>query len=168
MQGLVLQLTRAGFLLLLWLFIWSVLRILRTDIYALGALLYALLTGDPPVVGESTTAVLCKTIAGDIELPRLHAPGRNIPQALEAMACKALATRPEDRYPTADALLADLHAFTNGYATSAEAAGPLRLLWLVARRHRTLVLVILASLLALAKNELVQSGESGKIEKSIT
>jgi pSer/pThr/pTyr-binding forkhead associated (FHA) protein len=34
MQGLVLQLTRVGFLLLLWLFIWSVLRILRTDIYA--------------------------------------------------------------------------------------------------------------------------------------
>ena len=32
MQGLVLQLTRVGFLLLLWLFIWSVLRILRTDI----------------------------------------------------------------------------------------------------------------------------------------
>lgn len=32
--GLVLQLTRVGFLLLLWLFIWSVLRILRTDIYA--------------------------------------------------------------------------------------------------------------------------------------
>jgi pSer/pThr/pTyr-binding forkhead associated (FHA) protein len=34
MQGLVLQLSRAGFLLLLWLFIWSVLRILRTDLYA--------------------------------------------------------------------------------------------------------------------------------------
>ncbi|WP_326548741.1 FHA domain-containing protein [Mycolicibacterium sp. ND9-15] len=34
MQGLVLQLTRVGFLLLLWLFIWSVLRILRTDLYA--------------------------------------------------------------------------------------------------------------------------------------
>ena len=34
MQGLVLQLTRAGFLLLLWLFILSVLRILRNDIYA--------------------------------------------------------------------------------------------------------------------------------------
>src|SRR3954468_13937596 len=34
MQGLVLQLTRVGFLLMLWLFIWSVLRILRTDIYA--------------------------------------------------------------------------------------------------------------------------------------
>jgi pSer/pThr/pTyr-binding forkhead associated (FHA) protein len=34
MQGLILQLTRVGFLLLLWLFIWSALRILRTDIYA--------------------------------------------------------------------------------------------------------------------------------------
>lgn len=34
MQGLVLQLTRAGFLLLLWLFIFSVLRVLRNDIYA--------------------------------------------------------------------------------------------------------------------------------------
>ncbi len=34
MQGLILQLTRAGFLLLLWLFVWAVLRTLRTDIYA--------------------------------------------------------------------------------------------------------------------------------------
>ena len=34
MQGLMLQLSRAGFLLLLWLFICAVLRILRTDIYA--------------------------------------------------------------------------------------------------------------------------------------
>jgi len=34
MQGLVLQLTRGGFLLLLWLFVWAVLRVLRTDVYA--------------------------------------------------------------------------------------------------------------------------------------
>ncbi|QNG20794.1 FHA domain-containing protein [Rhodococcus triatomae] len=34
MQGLILQLTRAGFLLLLWLFVWTVLRTLRSDIYA--------------------------------------------------------------------------------------------------------------------------------------
>ncbi|MGV0635578.1 FHA domain-containing protein [Mycolicibacillus trivialis] len=34
MQGLMLQLTRAGFLMLLWVFIWSVLRVLRADIYA--------------------------------------------------------------------------------------------------------------------------------------
>ncbi|TQF74722.1 FHA domain-containing protein [Rhodococcus spelaei] len=34
MQGLILQLTRAGFLLLLWLFVWAVLRTLRSDVYA--------------------------------------------------------------------------------------------------------------------------------------
>ncbi|CAM2911554.1 FHA domain-containing protein FhaB [Skermania piniformis] len=34
MQGLILQLTRAGFLILLWLFVWAVLRTLRSDIYA--------------------------------------------------------------------------------------------------------------------------------------
>ena len=34
MQGLILQLTRAGFLLLLWLFVWAVLRTLRNDVYA--------------------------------------------------------------------------------------------------------------------------------------
>ena len=34
MQGLILQLTRAGFLLLLWLFVWAILRTLRSDIYA--------------------------------------------------------------------------------------------------------------------------------------
>ncbi|NLG56170.1 MAG: FHA domain-containing protein [Rhodococcus sp.] len=34
MQGLILQLTRAGFLLLLWLFVWTVLRTLRSDVYA--------------------------------------------------------------------------------------------------------------------------------------
>ncbi|PTR25679.1 pSer/pThr/pTyr-binding forkhead associated (FHA) protein [Rhodococcus sp. OK519] len=34
MQGLILQLTRAGFLLLLWLFVWAVIKTLRSDIYA--------------------------------------------------------------------------------------------------------------------------------------
>ncbi|AMY21084.1 FHA domain-containing protein [Rhodococcus kroppenstedtii] len=38
MQGLVLQLTRAGFLVVLWLFVWAVLRTLRSDIYAASGL----------------------------------------------------------------------------------------------------------------------------------
>ncbi len=123
---------------------------MRTDTYALGALLYALLSGYPPITGDSATEVLCKTIAGEIVPLRQRMPERNLPHALEAIVGKALATRPKDRYPTADALLADLQAFINGYATLAEQAGPLRLLWLVVQRHRALVLTIAASLLALA------------------
>lgn len=122
----------------------------RTDTYALGALLYALLTWQPPVTGSTTEELLRKTMAGEIVPPRRCAHGRNIPPVLEAVACKALSRRPEDRYATADALLADVHAFTNGYATAAEEAGLFRLLWLVLRRHRTLVAVIIGSLLAIA------------------
>lgn len=68
MQGLVLQLTRAGFLLLLWLFIWSVLRVLRTDIYApTGAVMVrrglALRGGRSPVrqAGKTTARYLVVT-----------------------------------------------------------------------------------------------------------
>ncbi len=122
----------------------------RTDTYALGALLYALLIWQPPVNGSSTTELLCRTVAGEIIPPRQRAPKRFIPSALDAIACKALATDPARRYPTADSLLADLLAFTNGYATSAETAGPLRLLWLVIRRHGALSLAIVVSLLILA------------------
>ena len=122
----------------------------RTDTYALGALLYALLTWQPPIDGKGTTELLCKTVAGEIVPPRQRAPDRILPHALEAIVGKALAKDPDERYPTVDALLADLHAFTNGYATSAEEAGPIRLLWLVVKRHRTLLLVIAASMLSLA------------------
>ena len=122
----------------------------RTDIYALGALLHALLTWQPPVAGASTGEMLRRTVAGERAPMRPPTPNRSIPRPLDAIARKALAARPEDRYQTADALLADLRAFLAGYATSAEAAGPLTLLWLVVRRHRALALVIAASLLALA------------------
>jgi hypothetical protein len=122
----------------------------RTDVYALGALLYAILTWHAPVSGTDAADVLSRTVAGEIVPPRRRAPERQVPAALEAIACKALAADPAARYPTAEALLADVHAFTNGYATTAEEAGPLRLLWLVVKRHRALSAVSAASLLVLA------------------
>jgi tetratricopeptide (TPR) repeat protein len=127
----------------------------RTDTYALGALLYALLTGQAPVAGVTSAELLRRTVAGEIVPPRQRVPERCIPHALDAIARKALAARPEDRYQTADALLADLRAFTACRATSAEEAGPVTLLWLVVKRHRALSAVIAVSLLALAGVSLV-------------
>ncbi|MGB3771625.1 MAG: FHA domain-containing protein [Rhodococcus sp. (in: high G+C Gram-positive bacteria)] len=49
MQGLILQLTRAGFLLILWLFVWAVLRTLRSDIYAASGLRVAPKSRKSPV-----------------------------------------------------------------------------------------------------------------------
>lgn len=122
----------------------------RTDTYALGALLYALLACHPPVTGASTSEILLRTVAGEIEPLRPQPPTRAVPRALAAIVHKALATDPAGRYQTADALLADLHAFTAGHATMAEEAGPLTLLWLVVKRHRAVTLAGAVSLLALA------------------
>jgi eukaryotic-like serine/threonine-protein kinase len=73
-----------------------------TDVYGLGAILFALLTGKPPVEGGTIDEILDRVRRGAIRLPRSLNP--NIPRALEAVCLKALAPQPADRYPTAMAL----------------------------------------------------------------
>jgi tetratricopeptide (TPR) repeat protein len=80
-----------------------------TDVYGLGATLYALLTGRPPIQGPSTEEVLEKVRQGNWEPPR-RVQG-SIPPPLDAVCRKALALRPEDRYATALALAADVEAW---------------------------------------------------------
>ncbi len=70
-----------------------------TDVYGLGAILFALLTGEPPVAGTSTEEILDQVRRGAIRSPRSLNP--RIPRPLEAVCLKALATMPGDRYPTA-------------------------------------------------------------------
>ncbi len=77
-----------------------------TDVYGLGAILFALLTGEPPVEGRAIDEVLDRARRGAIRSPRSLNP--NIPRALEAVCLKALARKPEDRYPTARALADDV------------------------------------------------------------
>ena len=77
-----------------------------TDVYGLGAILFALLTGEPPVEGKTTEEILDRVRRGAIRSPRSLNP--NIPRALEAVCLKALAPQPEDRYPTALALAEDV------------------------------------------------------------
>ena len=95
-----------------------------TDVYGLGAILYDLLTGRPPVQGEqdeSIATVLEKVQRGAIAPPRSLNP--NIPRALEAVCLKALALRPEERYPSAKALAEEIHT---GWPTSRSPPGPTR------------------------------------------
>ena len=68
-----------------------------TDVYGLGAILYALLTGEPPVDGRPTDEVLDRVRRGEIRPPRSLNP--NIPRALEAVCLKALALRAEGPLP---------------------------------------------------------------------
>jgi len=61
---------------------------------------------------------------------------------------KALSRDPEERYPTATGLAEDIEAHRRGYATSAETVSTLGLLWLMAKRHRSLSISILVLLMA--------------------
>jgi PAS domain S-box-containing protein len=75
----------------------------RTDVYGLGAILYEILTGEPPFTGPSTDEVLRKVREEDPAPPRQFWPEG--PPALEAICLRALAKQPADR-PAAAADLA--------------------------------------------------------------
>ncbi len=77
-----------------------------TDIYSLGATLYALITGQSPVKGEHLLEVLEKVRRGEIVPPRSIWCG--VPKALEAICQKAMAKEPKDRYESAKELASEL------------------------------------------------------------
>lgn len=78
----------------------------RSDLYQLGATLYALLTGRPPLEGR-TTAELIQRVLTEPPVPpsRIHLA---VPALLEGVILRLLARRPDDRYSSAEAALKDL------------------------------------------------------------
>ena len=111
-----------------------------SDIYSLGTLLYAVLTGVSPFPSREANdpaALLHKICTADFPPPRQLRPA--VDPGLEAICLKAMARQPAARYPSATALAADLERHLAGEAVSAW-----REPWLVRvrrglLRHRTLV-----------------------------
>jgi tetratricopeptide (TPR) repeat protein len=114
----------------------------RADVYALGAMLYFLLTGAPPHSGRSNEEVLASAAA------RAPAPVQerepDAPPDLVAIVEKAMALAPADRYPTARELAADLRRFQTGQLVSAHRYSTRELARRFARRHRAALTVAAA------------------------
>jgi tRNA A-37 threonylcarbamoyl transferase component Bud32 len=80
-----------------------------TDIFGLGAILYALLTGRPPFQGDTISEILQNAKQGKVTRPRQF-NGR-VPPALERICLKAMAADPHQRYASAAALAKSLRRF---------------------------------------------------------
>ncbi|HLJ93425.1 MAG TPA: serine/threonine-protein kinase [Gemmataceae bacterium] len=81
----------------------------RSDVFALGAVLYQLLTGKAPYKGKDDYDTLGQAARGDFDQAALRAAP--VPGRLKAICLRAMAVDPTDRYPTAEALAADLERF---------------------------------------------------------
>jgi len=110
----------------------------RADIYALGAILYQMLTLEPPFTGDSLWDILVQVRSGTLVPPGERAPERQIPWELEAVVLKAMALKADDRYPTALALRSEVTRFLEGQPLSAARYRSWQLLAKWAGRHKAL------------------------------
>ena len=104
-----------------------------TDVYALGAILYELLTGRPPFLGESPAAVLQQVLKTEPLSPRRLNPA--VPIDLESVCLKCLEKEPSRRYGCAADLAEDLRHFRDGEEVRARPVGWFGRSWRWSARH---------------------------------
>ena len=116
----------------------------RSDVFALGAILYFLLAGRAAFPGDSVEDVMARTL--DDEPPALSRAAPDVPRPLASITTRALQKRPEDRYRSAFDMAADVAAWLDGLPVTAHRETvPERLARWYAR-YNALVLVLAAYL----------------------
>ena len=119
-----------------------------TDVYGLGAILYALLTGHPPFDDDDTSEVVDRIRT---EVPRLVRAARpDVPRDLELIGLRALAKNPADRYKRAGDLADDLRCFLAGEPISGSSRWEYARTWPRRRPRQAIGLALLIMLLVSA------------------
>jgi len=140
----------------------------RSDVYCLGATLYCLLTGKPPFSGDGVGEILHAVQEGQYPRPSQHDP--SVDKALDAVCVKAMAARPEDRYATPKALADDIERWLADEPVTAWREPLSRRAGRWARRHRTAVTSLAASVtVALAGTVAVlavQTQANGRLQQA--
>jgi tetratricopeptide (TPR) repeat protein len=118
------------------------------DVYALGAVLYELLTGRPPFLAESPVETVVQVLSSEPVPPRRLQP--KVPHDLETICLKCLHKEPKKRYPSAAALADDLEHFLQGEPIRARPTPGWERAWKWARRRRALAALVAVVAVALA------------------
>ncbi|CAN5568867.1 hypothetical protein BH11MYX1_BH11MYX1_41910 [soil metagenome] len=120
----------------------------RADVYALGALLYHVLAGEPPYTGRTADSVLADVISGPP--PALASRVPEAPPDLVTIVEKAMARSPSDRFPTAKELVAELRKFQTGQLVGSHRYSASELLRRWMHRHRATLVVAGVAVVTLA------------------
>jgi formylglycine-generating enzyme required for sulfatase activity/tRNA A-37 threonylcarbamoyl transferase component Bud32 len=119
----------------------------QSDVYSLGAVLYEMLTGQPPFEGPTTMAILMKVLEEEPSRPRRLNP--RIHRDIETICLKAMAKEKRERYKSAEELREDVQRFKAGEAINAAQPGNTRVALRWARRHGELVGALLLAIFGL-------------------
>jgi tetratricopeptide (TPR) repeat protein/tRNA A-37 threonylcarbamoyl transferase component Bud32 len=115
------------------------------DVYSLGAILFDLLTGRPPFLGEHALAVIQQ--ASEKPAPKLRALAPHLDRDLETICAKSLDRDPSARYRSAGELTEDLERWLEGRPIIARPVSPAVRLWRSAKRNPKLAVSITACLI---------------------